>query len=48
MGNSVGHWEGDTLVVETRNLRPESMINREPLLSGSRAEERAAAGSTQP
>jgi hypothetical protein len=31
MGNSVGHWEGDTVVVETRNLRPESMINREPL-----------------
>ncbi len=31
MGNSVGHWEEDTLVVETRNLRPESMINRQPL-----------------
>jgi hypothetical protein len=26
MGNSVGHWEGDVLVVETRNLKPESMI----------------------
>lgn len=24
MGNSVGHWEGNTLVVETVNLRPES------------------------
>ena len=24
MGNSVGHWEGHTLVVETTNLRPES------------------------
>jgi hypothetical protein len=24
MGNSVGHWDGNTLVVETTNLRPES------------------------
>jgi hypothetical protein len=24
MGNSVGHWEGGTLVVETTNIRPES------------------------
>jgi len=24
MGNSVGHWEWNTLVVETTNLRPES------------------------
>ena len=24
MGNSIGHWEGNTLVVETTNLRPES------------------------
>jgi hypothetical protein len=26
MGNSVGRWESDVLVVETRNLKPESMI----------------------
>jgi hypothetical protein len=26
MGNSVGRWEGDVLVVETRNLKPESMV----------------------
>jgi hypothetical protein len=26
MGNSVGHWEGDVLVVETRNLDPKSLV----------------------
>ena len=26
MGNSVGHWEGDTLVVETRHLNSQSLI----------------------
>lgn len=31
MGHSVGRWEGETLVVETRNLKPESMINGHPL-----------------
>jgi len=33
MGNSVGHWESDTLVVETRNLKPQSEINGQPLSS---------------
>src|SRR5215470_4945957 len=31
MGTSVGHWEGDVLVVETRNIRPESAVNGQPL-----------------
>ena len=31
MGTSVGHWEGDVLVVETRNIKPESVINGQPL-----------------
>ncbi len=31
MGNSVGHWEGDVLVVETRNIKPESVVNGQPL-----------------
>jgi hypothetical protein len=31
MGNSVGWWEGDALVVETRNLKPESVINGQSL-----------------
>ena len=31
MGTSVGRWEGDVLVVETRNIKPESAINGQPL-----------------
>ena len=31
MGTSVGRWEGDVLVVETRNIKPESVINGQPL-----------------
>src|SRR4029079_11134245 len=31
MSTSVGHWEGDVLVVETRNIKPESPINGQPL-----------------
>jgi hypothetical protein len=31
MGTSVGHWEGDVLVVETRNIKPESVVNGQTL-----------------
>ena len=31
MGTSVGHWEGDVLVVETRNVKSNSPINGQPL-----------------
>jgi hypothetical protein len=31
MGTSVGRWEGDVLVVETRSVKPESAVNGQPL-----------------
>jgi hypothetical protein len=31
MGTSVGRWEGDVLVVQTRNIKPESAVNGQPL-----------------
>jgi hypothetical protein len=36
VGNSVGHWEGDTLVVETRHLK-EATITNNGLFHGDRA-----------
>ena len=40
MGNSVGRWEGDTLVIETRHVKPEAAINGQPLSDEGRIIER--------
>jgi hypothetical protein len=40
MGNSVGHWEGDTLVVVTRHVRPEVNFQGAPLSEEGRLIER--------
>jgi hypothetical protein len=64
MGDSRGHWEGDTLVIETTNLTDRTAIGVNGggmkhsehiritekltnILSGARAEERAAADAVQ-
>ena len=44
MGTSVGRWEGDVLVVETRNIKPESPINGQPLSDDGRADRTVYAG----
>jgi len=35
-GDSIGRWEGDTLVVETINLKPNAMIDRSGIYLGSK------------
>jgi hypothetical protein len=40
MGYSIGHWEGDTLVVETTHLRPYPYMDDLPTSSDARVEER--------
>ena len=47
MGNSVGHWEGDTLVVETRNVKPQAAINNQPLSLRGRDRRAVHAGRRQ-
>jgi hypothetical protein len=40
MGYSVGHWEGDTLVIETDHLKPYPYMNRLPTSSSAHIVER--------
>ena len=40
MGHSIGHWEGDTLVIETTDLRPYPYMNRFPTSSDAHVVER--------
>jgi hypothetical protein len=40
MGHSIGHWEGDTLVIETTDLRPYPYMNRLPTTSDAHVVER--------
>ena len=40
MGHSLAHWEGDTLVVETTNLKPYPYMDRLPSTSDARITER--------
>jgi hypothetical protein len=40
MGHSVAHWEGETLVIETSQLRPYPYMNRFPTTSDARVTER--------
>ena len=53
MGHSLAHWEGDTLVIETTDLRPYPYMNRLPTTSNAhiverlRIEEREVDGETR-
>ena len=40
MGDSVGHWEGDTLVVETVNYNPQVVIQGAPVSDAAKVTER--------